>query len=78
MSGWFLVVLAVCGVVRAQILMGGTEESQILNPEKTTEDDLRVLVQQLMARVEKLEREREDRGQSAGLCRVLISYPKLN
>lgn len=54
-------------MVGAQILIGGNEESQILNPEKTTEDDVRVLVQQLMARVEKLESEREDRGQSAGL-----------
>lgn len=64
MSGWFLVVLAVCGVLRAQVILSGNEETQVLNPERVTEDDLRVLVQQLMARVETLEREREDRAKA--------------
>ncbi|XP_051265192.1 cerebellin-2-like [Dicentrarchus labrax] len=63
MSARSLFLLVVCGVVRAQVLIAGNEDAEILNPEKTTEEDLRVLVQQLMARVQKLESEREDRGQ---------------
>ncbi|XP_022614657.1 complement C1q tumor necrosis factor-related protein 3-like [Seriola dumerili] len=61
MSGWFLVVLVVCGLVKAQTPTDGDENDLILNPEKT-DTDLQVLLQQLMTRVEKLEREREDRG----------------
>lgn len=65
MSGWFLVVLLGCGLVRAQVLTDENGDSLILNPEQTTEADLRVLLLDLKTRVEKLEREREDRGQSA-------------
>ncbi|XP_056261037.1 cerebellin-2-like [Seriola aureovittata] len=61
MSGWFLVVLVVCGLVKAQTPTDGDENDLILNPEKT-DTGLQVLLQQLMTRVEKLEREREDRG----------------
>ncbi|XP_070844004.1 complement C1q tumor necrosis factor-related protein 3-like [Chaetodon trifascialis] len=64
MSGWFLLMFVVCGVVMAEVPPDGNEDSQILNPEKTTEEDLRVLVQQLVTRVEKLEEEREDRGKT--------------
>lgn len=62
-SGWCLVMLAVCGLVRAQVIIEGKEDALISNPEKTTED-LRVLVQQLITRVDKLEKEREDSCQS--------------
>lgn len=71
MSGWFLLMLVVCGAVRAQVPPDGNEDSQLLNPEKTTEEDLRVLVQDLLARVAKLEKECEDRGQCAGLSYTL-------
>ncbi|XP_018542320.1 complement C1q tumor necrosis factor-related protein 3 [Lates calcarifer] len=62
MSGWFLVVLLGCGLVRAQVLTDENGDSLILNPEQTTEADLRVLLLDLKTRVEKLEREREDRA----------------
>lgn len=55
-------------MVGAQTTTDGPEEEAggglISNPEKTTEEDLRVLVQQLMARVDKLEKESEDRGKA--------------
>lgn len=62
-----LLVLVVCGAFRAQLIV--TEEGVNINPEKTTEEeDMRDLLQQLVVRVEqlekKLEKEREDRGQS--------------
>ncbi|XP_008295308.1 complement C1q tumor necrosis factor-related protein 3-like [Stegastes partitus] len=62
-SSWFLVVLGVCSLVgvQAEVILTATEDDAILNPEQTTENDLRVLVLQLKARVEKLEKEREDR-----------------
>ncbi|XP_045917406.1 complement C1q tumor necrosis factor-related protein 3-like [Micropterus dolomieu] len=54
LPSWCLVVLAVCVVVRAQTLP---------ETEKTDENG-GTLLQQLIARVEKLEREREDRGEA--------------
>lgn len=62
-----LLVLVLCGAFRAQLIV--TEEGASLNPEKTTEEeDVRDLLQQLQVRVEqlekKLEKEREDQGQS--------------
>ncbi|KAL7387767.1 hypothetical protein ABVT39_000616 [Epinephelus coioides] len=65
-SRWCWWCLLVCGLVGATT--DGPEEEVrgglISNPEKTTEEDLRVLVQQLMARVDKLEKESEDRGKA--------------
>lgn len=75
-----LLVLVLCGAFRAQLMFVTEDEGGVsLNPEKTTEEDVRVLLRQLTARVEQLEKEREDRGQSLrsepsgahGLCRVL-------
>ncbi|XP_030577223.1 complement C1q tumor necrosis factor-related protein 3-like [Archocentrus centrarchus] len=59
MSAWFLVLLGVCGLVGIQ-----AQYDRILNPERTTEEELRVLVQLLAVRVEKLEKESEARGKA--------------
>ncbi|XP_070782381.1 complement C1q tumor necrosis factor-related protein 3-like [Enoplosus armatus] len=57
-------MLVVCGVIiRAQILVAETEDG-LTYLEKPTEDNVRVLLQQLTARVEKLEKDNEDRGKS--------------
>ncbi|XP_074471846.1 complement C1q tumor necrosis factor-related protein 3-like [Sebastes fasciatus] len=58
LSSWFLVLVVVCGGVWAQpgVIQPTPEEGDGLNPEQTPED-VRVLVQQLTARVEKLEAE---------------------
>ncbi|XP_033995298.1 complement C1q tumor necrosis factor-related protein 3-like [Trematomus bernacchii] len=53
-SSW-LVLLALCAAVRAQTPTKDHGDD-LLNPEITTEEELRVLVQQLVARVESLER----------------------
>ncbi|KAL3048564.1 hypothetical protein OYC64_007173 [Pagothenia borchgrevinki] len=53
-SNW-LVLLALCAAVRAQTPTKDHGDD-LLNPEITTEEELRVLVQQLVARVERLER----------------------
>lgn len=58
----FLLVLVLCGAFRAQIIVTENGGDVILNPEKSAEDDMRVLLQQLTARVEQLEKQREDRG----------------
>lgn len=63
----FLLVLVLCGAFRAQTIVTENEGDVILNPEKSAEDDVRVLLQQLTARVEQLEKQREDRGQCSGL-----------
>lgn len=60
MSARFLVLLGVCALVGVQ-----AQDDRILNCDRTTEDDLRVLVQQLTDRVQKLEKENNARGQSA-------------
>lgn len=66
MSGWVVFMLVVCGAVR-DVTSNFTliDDDEFLTPEKTTEEDVRVLLKQLTARVEELERERENRGQSS-------------
>nr|XP_046229451.1 complement C1q tumor necrosis factor-related protein 3-like [Scatophagus argus] len=61
MSCWFLFLLVACAVVGAQILIIENEDGLLLNPEKTTVDDMRILLLQLKARVETLEKQLEDR-----------------
>ncbi|XP_030260331.1 cerebellin-1-like [Sparus aurata] len=65
MSGWVVFMLVVCGAVR-DVTSNFTliDDDEFLTPEKTTEEDVRVLLKQLTARVEELERERENRGKS--------------
>ncbi|KAK5902950.1 hypothetical protein CgunFtcFv8_006772 [Champsocephalus gunnari] len=53
-SSW-LVLLALCAAVRAQTPTKDHGDD-LLNPEITTEEELKVLVQQLVARVERPER----------------------
>lgn len=67
MSGWVVFMLVVCGAVR-DVTSNFTliDDDEFLTPEKTTEEDVRVLLKQLTARVEELERELENRGQSSG------------
>ncbi|XP_040920687.1 complement C1q tumor necrosis factor-related protein 3-like [Toxotes jaculatrix] len=64
MSARFLVVVLVCGLVRAQVPADRNEDGGILKPGRTTEEDVRVFVQQMMARMERLERECQDTGKS--------------
>ncbi|XP_040920686.1 complement C1q tumor necrosis factor-related protein 3-like [Toxotes jaculatrix] len=64
MSAWFLVVVLVCGLVRAQVPADRNEDGGILKPGRTTEEDVRVFVQQMMARMERLERECHNTGKS--------------
>lgn len=59
-----LLLLPLCAAVSAQVIVNQTEAGENFNPEKPEEDDVRVLLQQLTARVEQLERQLEDRGQS--------------
>lgn len=59
-----LLLLPLCTAVRSQVVVDPTEAGKNFNPEKPEEDDVRVLLQQLTARVEQLERQLEDRGQS--------------
>lgn len=59
-----LLLLPLCAAVKAQVIVNLTEAGKNFNPEKPEEDDVRVLLQQLAARVEQLERQLEDRGQS--------------
>ncbi|KAM8725350.1 complement C1q tumor necrosis factor-related protein 3-like [Acanthopagrus latus] len=64
MSSWVVFMLMVCGAVRDVTSNLTVIDDEFLNPEKTTEEDVRVLLKQLTARVEELERERENRGKS--------------
>lgn len=76
MSSWVVFMLMVCGAVRDVTSNLTVIDDEFLNPEKTTEEDVRVLLKQLTARVEELERERENRGQSsrAKTSIVMFSY----
>ncbi|XP_069544187.1 complement C1q tumor necrosis factor-related protein 3-like [Brachyistius frenatus] len=58
------IVLLVCILVRvrAQMIWTGGDGDALARPEKTPEEELRILVQQLAARVQRLEAESENRN----------------
>lgn len=75
MSGWVVFMLVICGAVQdVTSNFTLTDDDELLNPEKTTEEDVRVLLKQLMARVEELERERENRGQSSRTKTCVVMF----